>query len=235
MEIYGICGAKYAGKDTFARMLGPSFTGTSFAYKLKLICSKVFSLSMDLFENPDLKESSISPIFIDNYLTDLEAVVGFSLEYQGLTANTPRELLQYVGTQYIRSVRDSYWIDLWSECVQAYPKAVVTDLRFVNEAKAVRNLGGKIIKIVRVDSSTNSDSHVSETEGSLIEPDLVVGAVTGKLWLPCLIAETISSGEFEKACLFDYRRVVDPSFKSVSCENQNMYLETKDMLYFYYN
>jgi hypothetical protein len=50
-------------------------------------------------------------------------------------------------------------------------KIIVTDIRFQNEADAIRSLGGDIVKIVRI-SNENIDNHISEQHDFL--PDIIV-------------------------------------------------------------
>jgi hypothetical protein len=64
-----------------------------------------------------------------------------------------RELLERVGTDCFRKVRDDFWISITTRKIQSLLKSsikvVISDVRFTNEAKAVRSLGGDIIVIAR--------------------------------------------------------------------------------------
>lgn len=70
-----------------------------------------------------------------------------------------RELLQYLGTEWGRKKDTDLWINLWREAVRTYRfksislhddvhVVVCDDLRFVNEARQVKALGGIIINVV---------------------------------------------------------------------------------------
>lgn len=70
-----------------------------------------------------------------------------------------RFLLQFLGTEWGRqTISDTIWVDLWKLEIDRFYKAannlavepifVVDDLRFDNEAEAVKSLGGHIIQIV---------------------------------------------------------------------------------------
>jgi hypothetical protein len=212
--IYGIIGPKFSGKDTFATL----FTDidvhiTHFADNLKNKCSTVFGVPLKYFVRSDLKESKIDPIVIDNYLSDLNEATGLKITPKGLVADTPRLLLQYVGTEYVRATKDSYWLDLVRDEIQHKNLVLIPDTRFKNEIDLIRSLSGKIIKIVRLDMPKSEDSHKSEQELVDFVPDLVIGTLTNKYSLPKLIALHLQEGGFDRACWFDYRRLIDPEFE----------------------
>lgn len=65
-----------------------------------------------------------------------------------------RKLLQFLGTEWGRSLSPSLWIDLWKKEVSKVKHLrlknyliVNDDLRFDNEAEAVKSLGGIIVKL----------------------------------------------------------------------------------------
>ena len=65
-----------------------------------------------------------------------------------------RKLLQWIGTEWGReTIKNSLWVDLWkAAAIQAQERGenliVCDDVRFNNEAEAIKSLGGTIIKIV---------------------------------------------------------------------------------------
>lgn len=62
-----------------------------------------------------------------------------------------RSLQQYVGTDLARSFRQDYWVDIFRDIALHYlslgARVAVTDVRFPNEAKVVRDLGGVLVKV----------------------------------------------------------------------------------------
>jgi hypothetical protein len=178
IAVYGFCGRKGAGKDTLAKMVledNSKFTIMHFADRLKDICAKVFGMDVESFHAVELKEKSMEvAIHIDDYLNNLSNEVGLDLPKLGLVATTPRELLQYVGTDYVRSVCDSYWVDYITRKIESIPKirrkVIVADVRFDNEVAAIRNIGGKVVKVER-ELKKSSDAHKSETGVDGIEAD----------------------------------------------------------------
>lgn len=88
-----------------------------------------------------------------------------------------RRLLQRIGTEAGRNIiGKNVWIDIAMRKVAAIHaaggKVVITDLRFPNEADAVRQLGGKIVRINRPGVGPAGD-HSSENVG-LIDADATI-------------------------------------------------------------
>ena len=73
-----------------------------------------------------------------------------------------RHMLRTLGTEWGRTcVSPSIWIDHWLARVSRCNFTVVDDVRFVNEAELIRNLGGQIWRIVRPGVMRNT-THASE-------------------------------------------------------------------------
>lgn len=163
--IYGISGRIGSGKDTLALEMikhDPSFEIRKFAWKLKEICGVLCGVDPFRFEDQDFKKQQ-SP---------------FDMTY--------RELLQKVGTEAIRQqIHQDAWVRaLFSEYnknrvlfgedsharlpghlnTPLYPNWIITDVRFPNEADAVKERGGKMIRVYRnVSGPAVKDLHPSET------------------------------------------------------------------------
>lgn len=62
-----------------------------------------------------------------------------------------RTLQQYVGTDVARSYREDYWVEITKHIILSYlnngVKVAVTDVRFPNEARMIRSLGGFLVKM----------------------------------------------------------------------------------------
>jgi hypothetical protein len=88
---------------------------------------------------------------------------------------TIRQLLQNYGTDLHRKDDPNYWVKKWTYFIQRYDTdfIFVDDLRFMNEAAAVKNLGGVVIRIIRP-SIGDEDTHQSETEMDLIPADFEI-------------------------------------------------------------
>jgi len=91
-----------------------------------------------------------------------------------------RVLMQNYGTEVRRADDPDYWVKRWSDKVHSNDSNVVTDdVRFLNEADAVREAGGVVIRIVK-NGQTSTDSHASEVEMNQIEPDFTIYADEGR-------------------------------------------------------
>lgn len=70
-----------------------------------------------------------------------------------LCGKTPRNFMQLLGTQFGRHlINEGFWVNLFEhaagDILDSGRRVVVDDCRFPNEAEAVRDLGGVIIKLV---------------------------------------------------------------------------------------
>jgi hypothetical protein len=93
-----------------------------------------------------------------------------------------RTLLQNYGTEVRRQDNEDYWVAEWRDTVTWIDAEhiVADDVRFKNEAQAIRDFGGIIVKIVRTDLE-HTDTHASETEMDSIRPDYTISVLTGEL------------------------------------------------------
>ncbi len=84
-----------------------------------------------------------------------------------LCGKTPRQALQALGTEWGRErIGDDFWVRLWARAASRHPDVVVDDVRFANEAAAIRAAGGLIIRIERTGAgSASGGGHVSEHGG----------------------------------------------------------------------
>jgi hypothetical protein len=149
MVLIGICGKKSNGKDTIAEYINYKykFKQYSFAKPLKDICKHLFFLSENQL-NGSAKE-----IIDDRWKT------------------TPRTILQFVGTDLFRNqikqiiphIGENFWIEHFKLYYtnNINTNVVVSDIRFQNESKCVKDLNGIVIKIIRPDIISN-DEHESE-------------------------------------------------------------------------
>ena len=137
--LIGITGRAGVGKDEVGRIiqeLEPGWEIKKFAGKLKQICGILCGVDPIKFEDQEFKKQ-MSP---------------FGMTY--------RELLQKVGTEGMRDTIDSdVWVKaLFAEFIEDQPnpilppeepKWIVTDVRFPNEADAIKERGGYLIKVIR--------------------------------------------------------------------------------------
>ena len=140
--IIGICGFQGSGKDTIADYLQNiyGFKRDSFAATLKDAVAAVFGWDRELLEGRT-KESRAWREQVDSWWAN-------RLNMPNLT---PRLVLQKWGTEVARkSWHDDTWIaSLENKLARAHNDIVITDVRFPNEIRAVRDAGGVVIRVVR--------------------------------------------------------------------------------------
>lgn len=155
--IIAICGHKFSGKSTVARLLhnATGYEVVSFADKLKDITCVLSGCTREDLEDYNFKELVYVPSHLRPYCGSAEKP-------------TFRAFLQHFGSEVMRGVNDNIWIDCTlSNCGE---NAIISDCRFPNEAKAVKARDGIVIKVVRPDVKA-SDSHQSETLIDEIDAD----------------------------------------------------------------
>lgn len=96
-----------------------------------------------------------------------------------LCGQTPVHAMQTLGTEWGREmIGKDVWVNKWMETVRTQlrfslsTKICCDDLRYLNEAQAVRDCGGMIIRIQR-GKNKKKDLHTSETEMMNIKHDLL--------------------------------------------------------------
>ena len=140
--IIGICGFIGSGKDTVADYLveNHNFTRDSFAGTLKDAVSAIFSWDRDLVEGRTKEARDWR-----------EQVDPWWAERLGMPKLTPRLVLQLWGTDIIRDkFHDDMWIaSLENKLRKSNGNVVITDCRFPNEVRAIKNAGGIVVRVVR--------------------------------------------------------------------------------------
>ena len=190
--LIAISGRARSGKDTIANVLIKNFgfKRVAFADKLKEICSDVFDLPLNMFHRDEFKDRAFEePIIIDvghvkNLVKRLEEYTSINNEaYEALLSQgcdkvllSPREILQFVGTDLCRNcVKDSIWLDIFNSILKNTDGHIVcTDARFTNERNLIKSFGGMNMLVVRP-NLVGLDSHISENDfGTSEDYDTVV-------------------------------------------------------------
>jgi hypothetical protein len=82
---------------------------------------------------------------------------------------TPRLAMQLLGTEWGRALYPDIWVMAWYRSLRS-KRVVADDVRFPNEADAVRELGGIVIGLRRGALVSEFDNHASEAMD--FEPDV---------------------------------------------------------------
>lgn len=160
--IIAICGHKFSGKSTVARLLhnATSYPVVSFADKLKDITCILSGCTRADLEDYNFKENKLVPDYLRPYCGNVKKP-------------TFRAFLQHFGSEVMRGVNDNIWIDCTLSNASEEKGLIISDCRFPNEAKAVKARGGIVIKVVRPDVKAE-DSHQSETRIDEIDADYTI-------------------------------------------------------------
>ena len=152
--ILGLIGKKRSGKDTFASTLvaEKDFTRFAFADPLKNAALHLNPL-IGLVPMPG-RLYPWEPVRLRDYVES----VGWESAKECFEV---RRTLQELGLA-MRQIEEDFWLDATMDRVFSHEgDAVITDVRFPNEADAIRHSGGTILRIVRP-GQVHNDSHPSE-------------------------------------------------------------------------
>lgn len=140
-QIIGIVGFIGSGKDTVADYLVNfhGFRRESFANSLKDAVSKVFGWDRELLEGRSKQSREWRETRDEWWSKRLKKDI------------TPRWVLQYWGTEVVRKgFHDDIWVaSLENRLRKSTDDIIITDCRFPNEIKAIRNAGGRVVRIKR--------------------------------------------------------------------------------------
>jgi hypothetical protein len=192
-HIYGICGFAGAGKDTVADILvsHAGFRRMAFADSLRGEVQTAFNVDGTLFMRRDLKEKPLPELALNKGPRDFTAMVLIALhlgeiEHQVPASvsdflaepRSPRQILQWWGTQYRRAMDPGYWTKQLARKLeyhwdQGERHFVIPDCRFANEVQVLRARGGWLWQIQRP-GGDEIGAHVSVTDGTEFNPDTVL-------------------------------------------------------------
>jgi hypothetical protein len=137
------------------------------AGKLKYIASIITGIPVEKFEDQEFKKTNLGPEWniTKHYESDAPWIAEGGESYE--EPMTVRDLLQILGTE---AMRDGLHTNVWVNALMAdykmhpehfndiangrdtsdgYPNWIITDTRFPNEAQAIKDKGGMVIKVER--------------------------------------------------------------------------------------
>ena len=158
--IIGVCGFIGSGKDTIADYLTNfhGFRRESFANSLKDAVAHVFGWDRTMLEGRTKQAREWR-----------EQVDPWWAERLNMPNLTPRWVLQYWGTEVCRrSFHDDIWIaSLENKLRNSKDDIVISDCRFPNEIKSIKDAGGMIIWVKRGDLPYWYDWALSVNKGEI--------------------------------------------------------------------
>lgn len=172
--LIGLTGKRGSGKNTvgefikdWAEQNGEKAELQGFADRLKLSFARIWVPDATLEEALEFCDTikNVGSVKHDTILPN-----GLFDRFGVKNVVSGREALQHYGTEAHREVfGDNFWVDQllpnpgWQlKWGQDVPYAVVTDLRFENEADRILSLGGVVYEIKRGDLESQQDAHASE-------------------------------------------------------------------------
>lgn len=179
IKLVAFCGAKESGKSTsaelFKNLVTQATKEVAFAGHLKVTCAKVCNIDMKYFIDPKLKE-----VELENYVQLSKPVIEqifaeFDLKeydydkhirpHMGVVFDTPRKLLQYVGTELLHPLDKLIHVNVTLKKIDPEVITLVTDLRFPQEFDALYGREDFLPVYVnnkKAEDAASSDSHASE-------------------------------------------------------------------------
>ena len=143
--------APQSGKSTFAEYL-------SYKYRFsRYSCAEPLKEMLRCLLWHNCSEEEVNELFYNN--KSLEILKERTQPI--LWGKTYRELCQSLGDWGRNDVSPDLWVNALMNRVAARDRVVIDDVRLPNEAQAIRDRGGFLIKIVR-DSATRPNNHHSE-------------------------------------------------------------------------
>ena len=178
IQVIGICGKARAGKDTAAMAIADHIVAhaesvdfdESYVVGIEAFAGPIKSMVamlLDFFGKGSVMEpGELYPYIQGDLKEEVIPEIGAS----------PRTLMQTIGTEWGRGlINDNIWINSMRARYEKYKMMadhgykgiyiLMTDVRFENEAKAIKDLGGIILRIDRdpIDGlDAESDAHASE-------------------------------------------------------------------------
>ncbi len=182
-KLIAFCGAKESGKSTSAELFKTQISNqlnlpvkeVAFAGHLKTTCSKVFNIEMKYFLDTKLKESELETYvrltkeYIEQIFEEFD-IKEFDYDkhvrpHMGQVFDTPRKLLQYVGTELLHPIDKLIHVNITLAKADPNVVTLVTDLRFPQEFDALYGKDGFLpvyVSNLKAELAAQADSHPSE-------------------------------------------------------------------------
>ncbi len=190
-HIIGLTGPRGVGKTTVAHIMAAQagFCSVAFGDLLRGQLCNAFNIGIEYFTDRELKDTPTPLLKIEGCM-QLE-FVGAATQYlrkehgddeafeQIAKPRSPREVMKLWAEQYAKPIRGPQY---YSRAVvnrvhldqsKRVTRHVIHDVRFQEEADAVRAMGGKIWQITRP-GFTADPNDPTETDGSKFNPEVVI-------------------------------------------------------------
>lgn len=167
MNLIGISGKIGAGKDTVGIIIrqlgftnnGGTWENMKFAGKLKIIASLLTGIPIEKFEDQEFKKTILGSEWgKPTKQNPLNAIEPFK-DITFVEMMSVRDLLQKLGTEAMRNgLHENVWVNALFADYTEDKQWVITDVRFPNEFKAIKEKGGIVIRVVRPHGYTDPNT-----------------------------------------------------------------------------
>lgn len=138
--LVGVMGLMGSGKDSVSRIfIEEGYGKISFADSLKDSVASVFDFDREVVEGVGAKNRKLRET-VDQWWSDKLGIPDF----------TPRKALQIMGTDIMRNhLNDDIWVNNTMRRASKMDNCIISDVRFINEAKSIKDAGGILIRVQR--------------------------------------------------------------------------------------
>jgi len=166
--IIGFAGRCRSGKTVLSEVCEKyGYQRLSFALPLKQLCADILDISIDELNRAKNENIPIEITIGKDICEILSEETNIPIETtteicDGKYLHTVRDMLQFIGTDYIRKYNSDWHVNKIKEMIKNDVNYVIDDVRFPNEKRMIEELGGDCWFVTRT-TLDNVSNHESET------------------------------------------------------------------------
>jgi hypothetical protein len=166
--IIGFAGRCRSGKTVLSEVCEKyGYQRLSFALPLKQLCADILDISIDELNRAKNENIPIEITIGKDVCEILSEETNIPIETtteicDGKYLHTVRDMLQFIGTDYIRKYNSDWHVNRIREMIKNDVNYVIDDVRFPNEKRMIEELGGDCWFVTRT-TLDNVSNHESET------------------------------------------------------------------------
>ena len=166
--VIGFAGRCRSGKTVLSEVCEKyGYQRLSFALPLKQLCADILDVSIDELNRAKNENIPIEITIGKDVCEILSEETNIPIETtteicDGKYLHTVRDMLQFIGTDYIRKYNSDWHVNKIKEMIKNDINYVIDDVRFPNEKRMIEELGGDCWFVTRT-TLDNVSNHESET------------------------------------------------------------------------